>query len=51
MAFVDILGKATQNPFSYLLLDNHQNTFDEVRILSNYLQEDGNPVCLWLLKD
>ena len=50
-AFVEIFVKATKNPYTYLLLDNHQKTADEHRILSNYLQENGNPVCLWLLKD
>ena len=50
-AFVEIFVKATKNPYTYLLLDNHQKTVDEHRILSYYLQENGNPVCLWLLKD
>ena len=50
-AFVEIFAKATKNPFTYLLLDNHQKPTDELHILSNYLQENGNPVCLWLLKD
>lgn len=48
--FVEIFKKATKNPYSYILLDNHQRTPDELRILSNYLQEDGNPVRVWLLR-
>ncbi len=50
-AFLGLFQKATKNPHSYILLDNHQKTLDDHRILSNYLKEDGYPVQIWLLKE
>ena len=50
-AFTDIFQKATRQPYSYLILDNHQRTSEDHRILSNYLQEDNKPIHIWLLKD
>lgn len=45
--FMDIYNSATKKPHSYLLLDNHQETEENYRILSNYLEENSNPVSIW----
>lgn len=45
--FMDIYNQATKKPHSYLLLDNHQETEDNYRILSNFLGEGDNPVSIW----
>lgn len=49
--FINLFRKATAKPHSYILLDNHQKTADEHRILSNFLTEDGNPIQIWLLNE
>ncbi len=50
-AFIKLFQSATKLPYTYLVLDNHQKTLDEHRILSNYLNEYNNPIHLWLLND
>lgn len=47
--FVQLFTEATQQPHSYILIDNHQETFDELRILSNYLGENNEPISVWIL--
>ena len=47
--FIDLFQEATSEPYSYVLLDNHQKTLDEHRIVSNFLLEKGRPIQLWLL--
>ena len=41
---------ATKKPHSYILFDNHQVMSDDVRIRSNILQENHDPVKVWLYK-
>lgn len=48
-SFLNIFTTATKEPHSYLLLDNHQQTNDNHRIISNYLLENGTPITIWLL--
>ncbi len=48
-SFLNIFQSATTEPYSYLLLDNHQKTDDDHRILSNYLREQNKPISIWLL--
>ena len=46
--FMAIYNNATSKPHSYLLLDNHQETEENYRILSNYLEENSSPVSIWI---
>lgn len=46
--FINIFYEATKEPYSYLLLDNHQKTPEEHRILSNFLLENNNPITFYI---
>lgn len=48
-SFMNIYKAITQRPHTYMLLDNHQETDDNCRIMSNYLNESNKPVSLWLI--
>lgn len=48
--FAAIYKEATKKPHSYLMLDTHQKTNDAHRILANYLQEEGDPIELFEIK-
>ena len=41
---IEIYKDATQNPYSYLLIDFHQNTPDEIRFRSNIVPSDYPPI-------
>ena len=41
---VNLLEEATQKPHSYLLMDYHQETHNDNRIISNYLLEHDLPI-------
>ena len=45
--FLSIFSEATQEPYTYLILDNHQKTNNLHRIISNYFQENSKPISLW----
>ena len=49
--FLSIFNAATQDPYSYVILDNHQQTNNQHRIISNYFQENGKPIVLWKLNE
>ena len=43
-----MFNELTEEPHSYLILDNHQKTIEDHQILSNYLQENNKPITLWI---
>ena len=47
--FVKIYYEATKDPHSYLMLDYHQTTAEEHRIVSNILTENNTPICVFVL--
>lgn len=44
---VDAYYEATKRPYSYLFIDNHQKTCEEIRIRSNILPSEGYPI-VWV---
>lgn len=48
-AFMAVYNAITKKPHTYMILDNHQETNDEYRILSNYLNESQEPLSVWIL--
>jgi hypothetical protein len=49
-SFMAIYREITRKPHTYMLLDNHQETDEDVRIMSNYLNELGKPISLWIIQ-
>lgn len=47
--FAKIFTQATKQPHSYLMIDYHQKTMEDLRIISNYLQESNNPIQIFKL--
>jgi len=45
--FAKIYFTATKDPHSYLIIDYHQETKENHRIISNYLRENTNPIRLY----
>lgn len=43
---VEAYFEATKNPYSYLFIDNHQKTCEEIRIRSKILPNEGFPI-IW----
>lgn len=46
-----IYAQATKKPYSYLFIDYHQLTPEKDRILSNIFFENGDPICLYRLRN
>ena len=49
--FLAIFSVATEDPHSYMILDNHQKTNNSHRIISNYFQENNKPITIWKLNE
>lgn len=47
---VDSYHEATKKPYTYLFFDNHQRTFDMLRIRSNILPHES-PMTVWIPKN
>ena len=46
--FLQMFNEATEEPHSYLILDNHQKTIEDHQIISNYLQDNNKSITLWI---
>ena len=45
---LQMFNEATEEPHSYLFLDNHEKTIEDHQIISNYLQENNKTITLWI---
>ena len=48
--FAKLYYEVTKSPHSYMMLDYHQETREEHRILSNFLNENKDPIAFHILK-